>query len=331
MANAILKNLPLAELHCHLEATIEPDDARALAARNNIDISALFDEAGAYKWRTFKEFLETYDAVSAAIRSAQDYYDITLHYYQRMAARGVIYGEVIVSPAHAERFGVSYPALINAVANAIDDAESEAGIVGRIIITCVRHYGADHALAVAKSTQRHPHHFVTGFGMAGDEAYGQAVEFKPAFDIARDAGLGLTTHAGELLGPESIRDALSLLGVSRIGHGVRAIEDEALMEDIKSRGLTLEVCPTSNVAVGLYPSIERHVLPQLMEAGLKITLNSDDPAYFGADIADEYERNAAAHGFSRTTLLQFTRNAVDAAFCDNETKAKLLAKIDAAA
>lgn len=326
----ILADLPVAELHCHIEATVEPDDARRLAARHDIDISGAFDENGAYRWADFLEFLKVYDAVSEAIRTSEDYFEITHNFYRRMAAKGVIYGEVFVSPAHALRFGMSYAALIDAVAGAMQEAETETGIVGRIIVTSVRHFGPEHALSIANMASAEPHPYVTGFGMAGDEAFGNAADYKPAFDAARDAGLSLTVHAGEILGPESLREAISLFGVSRVGHGVRAIEDESLVAEIKERGLTLEVCPTSNVAIGLYPSIARHPLPRLVNASLKVTLNSDDPAYFNADVADEYRLSAAVHGFTRRDLLKFTQTAIDAAFCDEETKAKLTARLQRA-
>jgi adenosine deaminase len=327
LTNDIFKSLPIAELHCHLEATVDANEARRLAARNSVDISAAFDANGAYKWRTFWEFLQVYDAVSEAIRTPEDYFEITLRHYQRMAAKGMIYGEVIVSPAHAGRLGISYAALIDAVASAIEEAQAETGVVGRIIVTCVRHFGAEHALSVAKMAHDQPHPCVTAFGMAGDEAYGATGDFRRAFEIAGDCGLGLTAHAGEILGPASMREAISLLGISRIGHGVRAIEDASLVAEIKDRGLTLEVCPTSNVSIGLYPSLASHPLPRLVAAGLRVTLNSDDPAFFGADAADEYERNAVIHGFGRRDLLKFTQTAIDAAFCDAETKARMKATV----
>ena len=322
--------LPIAELHCHLEATFGADEARRLAARNSIDIADAFDEGGAYRWRDFAEFLKVYDAVSSVVRTAEDYFEITLAHYRRMAARGVIYAEVIVSPAHAGRFGLSYGALVDAVGDAMAAAKAQSGIVGRMIITCVRHFGAEHALSVANDARKHPHPFVAAFGMAGDEAYGATADFQRAFDVAGASGLGLTAHAGEILGPPSIREAMSLLKIARIGHGVRAIEDPDLAAEIRDRGLTLEVCPTSNVAIGLYSSIGVHPLPKLIAAGLKVTLNSDDPAYFGVDVAGEYEKNAAAHRLSRNDLLGFTRNAIDAAFCDGETRSRLRAKIAAA-
>jgi len=325
-----INNLPVAELHCHLEATVTPAEARLLAKHNNVDISRAFDEDGGYAWRTFEEFLDVYDAVSEAIRTADDYYDITLDYFRRMAAKGVIYGEAFVSPSHAGRFGLSYSALADAVAEGMRKAEGEAGIVGRIIIVCIRHLGRDEALNVARALRKDPHPFVTGFGMAGDEAKGATADFKPAFDMARDAGLGLTTHAGEILGPSSVWEALELLGVARIGHGVRALGDENLVSAIKDRDVTLEICPTSNVAIGLFPSLKDHPFPDLTRSGLKTTLNSDDPAFFETDPVIEYERASAAFGLRRADLLTLTRNAVEAAFCDEETKSKLFAKISRA-
>ncbi len=315
------------ELHCHLEATVSPEDARKIATRNNVDISQAFDETGGYEWRTFEEFLSVYDTVSEAIRTAEDYYEITLHHYRRMAKKGMIYGEVFVSPAHAMRFGLSYDSLIDAVASAMRDAENTCGCIGRIIITCVRHYGADHARDVAELAHKRKNAFVTGFGMAGDEAFGRAIDYKPAFEVARDAGLALTTHAGEVVGPESIRDAISILQVSRIGHGVRALDDLDLIAEIRDRQLTLEVCPTSNVAIGLYPSLREHPLPELLSAGLNVTINSDDPAFFGADVVDEYENAARLYGLGADQLRAITLTAIEAAFCDAETKKKLTRKV----
>ena len=324
---AIFDGLPVAELHCHLEATVLPDEAKRLAARHGLDISGVFGAGGAFQWRTFEEFLHVYDAVSEVVRTAEDYHEISLDYFQRMAAKGMIYGEVFVSPAHAGRFGVTYGALIDAVASAIEVAQAESGIVGRIVVTCVRHFGAEHALAVARTALNEPHPFVTGFGMAGDEAFGAAKDFKRAFDVARDAGLGLTTHAGEVLGPQSVRDAIALFNVARIGHGVRAIDDKSLIAEIIDRGITLEVCPSSNIAIGVYPSLAEHPLPKLIAAGVNVTLNADDPSFFGADVVEEYQLCAETFGFTRETLLNITRTAIDAAFCDDATKLALRARL----
>ncbi|MFQ5562422.1 MAG: adenosine deaminase [Parvularculaceae bacterium] len=328
MTNVPHQPPPLAELHCHLEGTVEPTHARRLAKRHGVDISDVLNEDGGYHWDTFEHFLHVYDAVSEVLRTPEDYCEITRAYYTRMAARGMIYGEVFVSPAHAARFGLSYPTLIDAVASAMQAAEDETGVVGRIVVTCVRHYGVDHAVEVARAATDHPHPYVTGFGMAGDEAQGCNADFAKAFAIARDGGLGLTAHAGEILGPESISEALDHLGVTRLGHGVRVLEDDALVARLIEQDVVLEICPTSNVSIGLFPSIEAHPIKALADKGLAVTLNSDDPAFFGVDLADEAALVGKAHKFDETVLLGFTQTAINAAFCDSQTRARLLARLE---
>ena len=319
--------LPLAELHCHLEGTVAPDLALRLGRRHGLDLSPLVDAEGRYRWRDFAEFLHVYDAMSAAIRTAEDYYEITADYYRRMAQKGLIYGEIFVSPEHAMRQGLSYPTLIDAVASAMADIEAETGAVARIVVTCVRHFGHEHAEETAALAARHPHAYVVGFGMAGDESMGAPADYARAFAIARDAGLGLTAHAGEICGPESVRATIESLPVSRIGHGVRAIEDPELVAELVDRDITLEVCPGSNLALGLYPSIAAHPVRRLVEAGLAVTLSADDPPFFDTDVAREYEEVRTAHGFDPVDMLDFTRRSIAAAFLDSATRARLEARL----
>jgi adenosine deaminase len=320
--------VPMAELHCHLKGTVEPEDAIRLAKRHGMEISSILTEDGAFNWRTFNEFLASYDAVSEVVRTGADYHDITLSYFERMAARGVIYGEIFVSPAHAMRFDLSYEALIEAVTGALTEAEAKHGITGRIIVTCVRNWGVKHAEQIAGLTVKHPSPMVTGFGMAGDEAFGAVSDYKRAFEIAGGAGLGLTAHAGEVLGPEHIRQTLDVLNVTRLGHGVRAVTDASLIEEIKTRGIVLEVCPSSNLAIGLYDSIDDHPVGVLVEAGVAVTLSSDDPAFFGAQVADEYALVRDAFDYDEAQLLAFTRTAIEAAFCDEATRMKLRDRLE---
>ena len=200
-------------------------------------------------------------------------------------------------------------------------AEQESGVIARIIISCVRHLGPEHAVEVARLAARHPHHRVRGFGMGGDERLHAPRDFAPAFAIAGEAGLGLTAHAAELAGPDSIRAALAALGISRLGHGVRAGEDPALLAELKDRAITLELCPSSNVALGLFADIAAHPVARYARAGLMATLSTDDPPYFGASIGGEYAKVAAAHGMSREEMLGFTRNSLAAAFVDEATRA----------
>ena len=189
------------------------------------------------------------------IRTADDYRDITFEYLRDCAAEGAIYVEVTISPDHADQAGLSYAGLLDGVARGIDDARAATGIESRAIVTAVRNFGTERAEWVARTAAAQPHPYVTGFGLAGDEAGFPPGPFARAFEIAHDAGLGLTCHAGEWAGPESVRGALALpVPVTRLGHGVRSIEDPALVAELAERGTVLEVCPTSNVVLNAYPA-----------------------------------------------------------------------------
>jgi len=329
MSATATDRLPLAELHCHLEGAVPPALALKLGRRHGIDLSHVIDpEWETYRWSGFSGFLACYMAMCEAVRTTEDYYEITYDYFSRMAAEGLIYGEVFVSPDLGWAHGLAYPALIEAIAAAMRDAERESGVVGRIILVAIRHFGRGAAERAARAAERHPHPFVVGFGMAGEEEFGEPIDYKPAFEIARGAGLRLTAHAGEHRGPAHLRATMRDLGVERVGHGVRAIEDAAVMAELRERGITLEVCPGSNLALGLYPSLARHPVRRLRDAGLKVTLNSDDPPFFATDVAAEYRNVAAVHGLSRADLLAVTRTAIESAFCDEATKARLIGSLD---
>jgi adenosine deaminase len=319
--------LPLAELHCHLEGTVEPWLALRLAARHGLDLSSIVDANGHYIWRDFAEFLRAYDGMSEAIRTPDDYYDITYEYYRAGGEGGLIYSEVFLSPAHGMQHGMSYPTLVDAVSSAMAAAERDFGVVARIIVTCVRHFGVERAEETARLAARSPHPFVVGFGMAGDENFLKPRDFVRAFEIARSGGLKTTAHAGELAGPESVRNAVSDLKVLRIGHGVRAGEDPSLLRELADRQVPLEMCPSSNVALGLFPSIAGHPIKRLADAGLAVTISTDDPPFMHTSIQSEYQRVADAHQLDSAAMLDFTARSVSAAFCDDATKQSLTARI----
>ncbi len=320
--------IPKAELHAHLEGTAGPDLVRRLARRNGMSLpDGLFAADGGFAWTDFLDFLRAYDAASSVIRTPLDYRDVTYEYLMGCARDAAIYAEVMSSPDHAAMAGMSYTGHLEGIAQGIEDARAESGIEGRIIVTCVRHFGVDRALEVARNTVRHPHPLVTGFGMGGDEAGFPPGPFAEVFRIAHEeAGLACNVHAGEFGGPESIRAALDL-PVRRIGHGVRAIEDKALMAELAERGTVLEVCPTSNIATRVFDSYADHPLPKLMAAGITVTLNSDDPPYFNTSIGREYDLAAEHFGFDPDTLVGLTRNALNAAFVDEKTRQSLLARL----
>jgi adenosine deaminase len=318
-----------AELHVHLEGSATPALMRRIARRNGLDVPLeLIGDGDRYAWQDFLHFLELYDLSVALLRTVQDYRDLVYEYLVRCAAEGAVYVELTASPDHAASAGLTDEEHVFALARGIDDARLDTGIEARVIMTCVRNYGVEQAEAVARRTVAVPHPYVVGFGIAGDEAGFPPAPFARAFAIAHDAGLGCTAHAGEWGGPESIRGALALPGVTRIGHGVRAIEDPQLVGELAERGTVLEVCPTSNVVLGVYPSYREHPLRTLHAEGVKVTLGSDDPPYWGASVGGEYAVAAREFGFTELELEAVTRIAIEASFAEDALKTALLRRID---
>jgi adenosine deaminase len=318
--------VPLAELHVHLEATATPALVRRLAARNRVEIPPGTIDGDRYVWSDFLDFLRTFDRAVTVVRTAEDYRDITAEYLAACAAEGAIYVEITVSADHADQAGLPYDDMIAGVAQGIDDARAASGIESRIVVTAVRNFGTERAEWVARTAAAEPHPYVTGFGLAGDEAGFPPAPFARAFEIARDAGLGLTCHAGEWAGRESVRAALEL-GVTRLGHGVRAVEDPALVRELAERGIVLEVCPTSNVVLGAYPDYAAHPFPMLRDAGVLVTLGSDDPPYWEASIGGEYAVARREWGLDDAALRAITRTALEAAFVPDHLRNALLAQI----
>ena len=322
-----MPNLPKAELHVHLEGTAPPELISRIAARNGLDLpKQLFGSDGRFRYTDFLDFLRTYDLAASVIRTRQDYRDITYEYLCSCAAGGAIYVELTASPDHATLVGLSDEEHLDGITRGIDEARRDTGIEGRILISAVRNFGVEGAVRVARYAAEHPHPYVVGFSMAGDEAGFPAQDFAEPYAIAADAGLGCTMHAGEWAGPESVRAALEL-PITRVAHGVRAIEDPALVSELAALGMVLDTCPTSNVVLGVFPSYEEHPLPQLRAAGVKVTLGSDDPPYFGATIAGEYNVCASRMGFSEDELRDVTLTAIDAAFCDEDLRAALHSRL----
>ena len=320
--------VPLAELHVHLEGTATPDLVGRLAARNGIEIPPGTIEGDRFLWRDFLDFLRTFDRAASVVRTAQDYRDVAFEYLAACAAEGAVYVELTASPDHAAGAGLAYAEMLDGIAQGIDDARAASGIESRVIVTAVRNFGTERAEAVARAAAEQPHAYVTGFGLAGDEAGFPPAPFARAFEIADAAGLGLTCHAGEWAGPESVRGALALpVPVARLGHGVRAVEDPELVRELAERGTVLEVCPTSNVVLSAYPGYPEHPFPLLRDAGVRVTLGSDDPPYWQASIGGEYAIARREWGLDDAALRAITRTAIEAAFVPDELRSALLARI----
>lgn len=322
--------IPKAELHVHLEGTAPPALVRRLAARNGLTIpEGVFADPDTYRWTDFLDFLRTYDLAASVIRTAEDYRDVAYEYLASCAREGAVYVELIASPDHAGAVGLSDEEHFGGIAAGIDDARRDHGIEARILATAIRNHGAVAAEALARRLAEDRHPYVVGFQLAGDEAAYPPEPFARAYEIAAGSGLGCSAHAGEHAGAESVRGALTL-PVTRLAHGVRAIEDPALVAEIAERGIVLEVCPTSNVATGVFASYEDHPLGALREAGVRITLNSDDPPYFGCSIGGEYTVARARLGVDEGELIEITRTALEGAFAEDAVKRDLLVRTDRA-
>jgi adenosine deaminase len=320
--------MPLkAELHCHIEGAASPELALRQAEKYGEDASP-FIKDGSFVWHDFTTFLAAYDFVAGLFRSEEDFARLSEEYLSSLARDGAIYSEFFISPDHAVKSGLSPKAYADALGEGVARANAKTGIEARMIVIGVRHFGVDAVERAARFAVKAGNPLVTGFGMAGDERIGDMEDFVRAFEVAREAGLGITVHAGELTGWQTVAAALDHIRPSRIGHGVRAIENPDLVQRIADEGVVLECCPGSNVALGLFPGFDRHPFPALRAAGCKVTLNSDDPPYFGTSLKREYERAAAHFGLDERGLLGVTATAIEAAFVDRRTKAALLSRID---
>jgi len=317
-----------AELHCHIEGAASPELVVRQARKYGRD-STPFIRDGAFVWHDFTSFLATYDFSADLFRSEDDYALLSEHYLSSLARDGAIYSEFFISPDHATKAGISPKAYTDALGEGIRRANAKTGIEARMIVTGVRHVGVEAVEQAARFAVRSGNPFVSGFGLAGDERISDFEDFVRAFEIAREAGLGITVHAGELTGWQTVEAALDHIRPARIGHGVRAIENPDLVKRIADEGVVLECCPGSNIALGVFASFAEHPFPTLRKAGCRATLNSDDPPYFSTSLKREYEIAAEHFGMNEAELAAVTRTAIEAAFIDRRTKAGLLAKVDA--
>ena len=325
-----MKDVPKVELHLHLEGGAPPAFIRGLAREKHIDIAGIFTEDGSYRFTDFWNFLKVYEAACTTLQGPEDFRRLTLAVLEESAASGVVYSEAFLSPDFCGGRDLgAWREYLHAIREAADQAERTMGITLRGIITCIRHFGPDKARETALCAAETAGDWIVGFGIAGDEKVGKPKDYLWSFDCAREAGLRLTAHAGEWGGPESVRDAVRDLGVERIGHGVRAIEDLALVDELAERGTVLEVCPGSNVALGIYPGFRAHPISEMDRRGVKVTISTDDPPFFHTTMAREFEELHRAFDWDDGQFSRITRQSLDAAFCDADTKARIAKKLEA--
>lgn len=318
------QHLKKAELHCHIEGATPPALALAQAEKYGVPADGIIED-GAYVWTDFTSFVRCYDAVASLFRTEEDYALLAETYLRELAAENTIYSEIIVSPDHGNTVGLGADAYLRGLAAGMEAARAATGIESRMLITGIRHLGPDAVIRTAEYAARREHPLVTGFNLAGEERMGNVADYARAFDIVRDAGLRVTIHAGELSGAFSVRDALDHVRPSRISHGVRAIEEPDLVRRIADEGIVLEVCPGSNVSLQVFADFPSHPLPELIAAGVRATLNSDDPPFFHTSLKQEYEIASNVMGFDDAAIDRMTRTAIEAAFVEEPVRERLLA------
>jgi adenosine deaminase len=321
-----LAALPKVQLHCHLEGTVRAETFRALAGKYGVELGERADPARTYALGTtdpFGEFLLLFAKVTQTLRAPADFARIAHDYAVDAAAQGVVYAEIFISPSvwsffHRE---LDVRATVAAIREALEETGRPLGLEVALIADLTRNFGVERAEQSAREAVALRDLGVIGIGLGGDEARFPPELYERAYAIAREGGLHGVVHAGEAAGPASVRAAVEVLRAERIGHGVRAAEDPAVVELLAERRIPLEVCPTSNRLTGAAPADADHPLGALDAAGCIITIDADDPALFGTTLLAEYE--IVAEAFGEDALVRFARNAIDASFAPPATKAKL--------
>ncbi len=332
---ALIDRLPKVELHLHLEGSIPPELALRLAHRHGRELPGMAAGAAGlrehYRFASFKEFLRMYIAISACLVDAADFCEIAVALGRELAAQRVAYAEVTFTPMTHVRRGVDPAVMLAGLAEGRARARAEHGVELAWVFDIVRTF-LDQAEPTLELALQGRDDGVIGLGFAGPESTEHPVQpFARTFARAKGEGLRSLPHAGEMAGPGSIWDALQLLGAERIGHGVRAVDDPALLEHLVATQIPLEVCPTSTLGIGLYPELAAHPLPRLMAAGVAVSLASDDPPMFATSLVEEYRRCAAAFAWDEATVRALAAAAVRHSFLAPERKAALLREQDAAA
>ena len=330
---AFIRRLPKAELHLHLEGTISPATLVELSRRHDAHPLTFPQAKALYQFTDFTGFIEAFKAVTRHLIGPDDYELVAWRMMQRLAGQGVLHAEVYISVGVIYMWRNHDPycfePIFAALERARERAARELGLSLYWIFDAVRHFTVEEAGVVFRKAaeMRRQYPSIIGIGLGGDERRCGSEPFRAVYAQAREAGLRLTNHAGETTRPEAIREALSI-GSERIGHALSAIQDGELMRELKNRNIPLELNPTSNVRTGVCPSFAAHPLRRYYDAGLLVTLNSDDPAFFASDVANEYLLAHAQQGFSREELARLAANSIHASFLPENEKTRLLLRND---
>jgi adenosine deaminase len=329
MDASFIRKLPKAELHLHLEGSFEPELMFAIAKRNKVDIpfKSAEEVRAAYRFSNLQDFLDIYYAGAAVLLTQQDFHDLTHAYLKRVAADNVRHVEVFFDPQTHTARGIPFAVVIDGILSGLKEGEAQFGITSRLILCFLRHLSEDEALATFRQAEPYLDR-LAGVGLDSSEKGHPPSKFARAFAAARDAGLKLVAHAGEEGPPEYVWEALDVLHVDRIDHGNRALEDSALVERLVREQMTLTVCPLSNLKLCVVSDLWRHPLKRMLELGLRATVNSDDPAFFGGYVGDNFLAVSEALSLTEHELVRLAKNSFLGSFLTEAEKAEHLRTID---
>ena len=328
--DAFIAGLPKAELHLHIEGSLEPELMFALARRNGVAIpyASVEDVRAAYAFSNLQDFLDIYYAGANVLRTRQDFHDLATAYFDRAAADGVLHAEIMFDPQTHTARGIAFETVIEGLLAACAQAEASHGLTSRLILCFLRHLSEAEAFETLAQAEPWLDR-ITAVGLDSSEVGHPPQKFARVFAAARDKGLKLVAHAGEEGPPAYVMQALDILRVDRIDHGNRSLEDAALTDRLAREGITLTVCPLSNLKLCVIDRMADHPIDRMLELGLRATINSDDPAYFGGYAVDNYRAVAAARGLTRAQLVTLARNSFTGAFLPPDAVSAHLERIDA--
>lgn len=329
-APGFLQGLPKAELHLHIEGTLEPELAFRLAQKHGLVLphGSVEELRAAYQFSNLQSFLDIYYAGASVLRDAEDFQALTEAYLRKAHEQGVVHVEIFFDPqTHTER-GIPMRTVLEGITHAMRDGEEQFGITYRLILCFLRHLGAAEAMRTLEEALPYKE-ALAGVGLDSTEMGYPPSMFAAVFDRARREGLLTVAHAGEEGPPEYIYEALDLLKVKRIDHGVRCEEDPRLVERLVRERMPLTVCPLSNIKLKLFQQVEEHNIKRLLERGLCVTVNSDDPAYFGGYLLENFLAIERGLGLTRAELATLARNSFEASFLEASAKRRWLAAVDA--
>lgn len=324
-----IQQLPKVELHLHIEGSLEPELMFKLAQRNQIDIpfSSPEEVRAAYQFSNLQSFLDIYYQGANVLIHEQDFFDLTWEYLLRCQQDNVMHTEIFFDPQTHTARGIAFETVLNGIVAALDKAEQDLGITSQLIMCFLRHLSEEEALQTLQLALPYKDKIV-GVGLDSSEQGHPPEKFSRVFARAREAGFIAVAHAGEEGPALNIRNAIDLLGVQRVDHGVRCVEDAALVEELKQTRMPLTVCPLSNLKLKVFQHMDEHNIVELLRQGLCVTINSDDPAYFGGYMTDNFLAVSDAHSMTHQELAQFTRNAIEASFISAAEKARMNAQVD---